>query len=87
MSTLSERATTLTSAELFALLHGQQFRHLGELENAVHTTAWESFPAFRPSSLFNAQRYTEWAIEQGWVERTEEGGFVVVVGGASPSGS
>lgn len=80
MSTLSGPITTWTSAQLFASLQGREFPHLGELEHAVHTTAWQNFPTFRPSSLFDAQRYTEWAIERGWVERTEGGGFVVVVG-------
>lgn len=79
MATQAPKHKIISNEEFFSRLQGQEFEMYRDIVRAVNHLGHNSEPDYIAYPLFNPQAYTDWADKQGWIQRTPEGKYVVLV--------
>lgn len=77
MSTKQSGLRPTTDAEFFRQLANLEFDVYRDVVRAVDKLGWDTPGWMTP--LFNAERYTKYIDRKGWIRRTPEGRYTIVV--------
>ena len=79
MEVQQPRAANIIDEEFFGRLQGKEFDTYRDIVWAVIDLGLHGAPDWVAYPPFNFLAYTEWADQKGWIGRTPEGKYVIVV--------